>query len=178
MWKIASFVPLPKPRKDLTTIEGYRPIALLAPFSKLIDKLLYFRINRAVKEQTQGCQFGGNASADEAVWLLLEVLGIYASKLKSRLWLAFIDGESAYTRPPPEFILIALWAAGVRGTEWLLLDGILGKLVGNLKVGPRTYGSWRVECGVPQGGLLSMSLFAILLVQLEAELRAATVEYG
>ena len=172
-WLRTSFLPLPKPGKDLSSIGGYRPIALLAPFFKLLDKLLYNRVQAIIQSQTIGLQFGGATGADEAVWLLLEVLNIMSQRDQSHIWLAFIDGESADTRPPPEMILLALWAAGLRGAEWLIFTAILGKLRGTLKIGFQSHGSWRVRCGVPQGGSLSMLLFTIMLVQLMEELRSA-----
>ena len=90
----------------------------------------------------------------------------YAHKCKGNLCLAFIDGESAYTRPPQDFILETLWHNNIRGTHWLVIGTILGALLGTLKHGRKLFGKWHIRCGVPQGLTLSVCLFVILLVEL------------
>ena len=172
-WTMAPIAPIPKPLKDLATIEGYRQISLLAPLFKLLDKLLHFRINPVIKSATSLWQFGGCRGADEAAWFLTQLLQHCVSRGRRHIWIAFLDAESAFTRPAPAFILRAFWDAGVRGTDWLAIHSILGNLKGCLKVGSRLHRAWRVRCGVPQGGALSLCLFAVILIELYNALQAA-----
>ena len=71
------------------------------------------------------------------------------------MWLAFVDGESAYCRPPPAMILRGLRDAGIGGADWLAIRSWLGQLRASVRIGEREEGDWLVECGVPQGGALS-----------------------
>ncbi len=50
------------------------------------------------------------------------------------MWLAFLDGERAYTRPPPVFLLDGLADVGVGPTGWLAADTLLGKMKACLKL--------------------------------------------
>ena len=118
-------------------------------------------------------QFGGFRGADETAWVLMQVLFMCAAAGSKRVWLAFLDVQSTFTRPAPAFIFRALHYAGLPSTEWLTIQAILGNLRGCLKMGARLHGEWRVACGVPQGRALSMCLFAIVLVQLYNQLQAA-----
>lgn len=43
-WKISTIIPIPKPNKDITTIEGYRPISLISCLSKTLEKIIATRI--------------------------------------------------------------------------------------------------------------------------------------
>jgi hypothetical protein len=172
-WSLAPVAPIPKPGKDQSNLEGYRQFSLFSPFLKLLDKMLHSRVSSIIRKVTSPWQFGGNRGADEAAWLLLQLLFIYTSAGARRVWLAFIDVQRAFTRPAPAFILRAMHHAGIKCTEWMAIHAILGNLRGCLKIGSKLHGAWRVACGVPQGGALSMSLFAVVLVQLYNELQAA-----
>ena len=43
-WKLAQIKMLPKPRKDPHQTASYRPIPLLPVFSKILEKIIYYRI--------------------------------------------------------------------------------------------------------------------------------------
>ena len=151
-WSMAPVAPIPKPSKDQATLEGYRQISLLAPLFKMLDKMLHLRVNPIIRKATAPWQLGGFQGADETVWVLMQVLFMCAAAGSKRIWLAFLDVQSAITRPAAAFILRALHHAGLPPTEWLTIHAILGNLRGCLKVGARLHGEWRVACGVPQGG--------------------------
>ena len=40
IWKLAKIIPIPKPNKDLCNGNSYRPISLLSPIAKTLEKLL------------------------------------------------------------------------------------------------------------------------------------------
>ena len=86
--------------------------------------------------------------------------------------MAFINGESAFCRPPPAIILRGLWKCGIRGAVWRLIKGFLGHLIGRVKLGGNLYGRWHIRAGVPQGGALSIILFLATMIELEGELLA------
>ena len=107
-------------------------------------------------------------------WLLNETLhSIAAASRGHRALVAFIDGESAYCRPPPAIVLRALWGAGVRGNDWLSIMALLGHRRGTLKINGELFGEWPMPCGVPQGGALSLVLFIATLIDLQRELAAS-----
>ena len=41
IWKLAKIIPIPKPNKDTCIGTSYRPISLLSPISKILEKVLF-----------------------------------------------------------------------------------------------------------------------------------------
>ena len=112
-------------------------------------------------------QVGGSVGADECAWLLKELLENSSGLgVRGRLWLAFLDGECAFCRPPASCSLVELWKCGVKGRDWLAIDAFLGKTCGRLKLGWELHGLWRIICGIFQGGSMSQDIFSLCTVAL------------
>ena len=110
---------------------------------------------------------------DECAWLLSTILRANrALNHVKHTWVAFIDGESAFCRPPRSIILRALRRIPMGDNEWLGIGSLLGSLRGTLKLGHILFGSWLEESCLPQGGLPSMDLFCATIIELEEELRS------
>ena len=158
-WGIIPVVPVPKPGKDKQLIENHRQVSLFESMFKLLDKLLYYRVKFRVNPFLQPWQMGAGVGSDQAAWVLDQILRIRARSFNGvRTWLGFLDGESAFCRPPPAFILTALWECGVNDEVWLFLHQWLGSTFATLLLEGDMHGLWGVQCGVPQGGSLSMIL--------------------
>ena len=164
-WLLVALLPVPKPGKDPSSLNGYRQVTLMGGGLKLYDKLLFLRVKDRICASVSPWQGGSLLGADEMVWILREITDIRAG-LSKRTFAGFVDGECAFCRPPPAVPLIELWELGIQDYEWLSIDSMLGRLQGYLKscgVGSRR---WRIECGVPQGGALSSHLFSLALREL------------
>ena len=170
-WETIPIAPVPKPGKDATCFESYRPIYLLPAIMKLLDKLVHKRVAPKIAEAMSPWQGGGILGADHMAWILDTILRTRATHKKGKTWLAFLDAESAFCRPPHEAVLNGITGAGVAGSDWLAIRAILSGLHACVKIGGKTYGKWKVKCGVPQGGSLSQPLFEAAVLELEAELR-------
>ena len=145
-WTITAYAPIPKPGKDSSCLDGNRPISLLSPFVKMYDKLLHARVGPAISASTGSWQGGGKRGADECAWLLsmLPRANRALNNVK-HTWVAFIDGESAFCRPPRSIILRALRRIPMGDNEWLGIGSLLGSLRGTLKLGHILFGLWLVE---------------------------------
>ena len=44
VWKVAEVIMIPKPGKNLSVVESYRPISLLSTMAKLFEKLILRRL--------------------------------------------------------------------------------------------------------------------------------------
>ena len=160
--------------KDPSSFDGYRPIYLLAAIFKLYDKLLFNRINKHVSKASEPWQSGGSRGADQAAWMLNEVLWARRRQgIGNKTWVAFLDAEAAYCRPPKPSILKGLHRAGVSWDDWLAVRSVLAELRGCVKLNGKVYGDWSIECGAPQGGSLSSPLFKSVLPELVQELTEA-----
>ena len=145
-WGIIPVVPVPKPGKDKQLIENHRQVSLFESMFKLLDKLLYYRVKFRVNPFLQPWQMGAGVGSDQAAWVLDQILRIRARSFNGvRTWLGFLDGESAFCRPPPAFILTALWECGVNDEVWLFLHQWLGSTFATLLL-VRGEDAWEVMC--------------------------------
>ena len=105
-------------------------------------------------------------------WSLQEIMES-RRRARKKTYVAFIDGESAYCRPPPAVILEAVWKAGTERGDWLAVSSLLGKLQACVKLQGKLIGKWHCETGVLQGGALSQALFESTECELVEKLRQA-----
>ena len=118
-------------------------------------------------------QARGSRGADHAAWSLDQLLRARRREDgKRKTWVAFLDAEAAYCRPPRPCILRGLARAGIDYGDWLAIQSILRDIRGCVKVAAMVIGGWAIESGAPQGGSLSTPLFQSTLPELEEELRA------
>ena len=175
LWQLVPILPLLKPGKPRGHIDSHRLISLLAAILKVLDKLLFTRIWPLVKAAVSPWQAGGILGADVVAWLASEVLSL-RWRSATATYAAFIDGESAYCRPPADFVMEALrLIPGLREADMLLIWVILVSLWGTASILGGLYGRWKVECGIVQGGALSTALFVALLLPLYRKLKEAGV---
>src|SRR5688572_16468203 len=52
IWKLAKIVPIPKPNKDPGIGTSYRPISLLSPIAKTLEKVLLPHITQNIPQTT------------------------------------------------------------------------------------------------------------------------------
>ena len=174
LWPKVPIAPVPKPGKDPSSFDGYRSIYLLAGIFKLYDKMLFNRINGPVRNVSEHWQAGGSRGADMASWILDAVLRARRRKKGgAKTWMAFLDAEAAYCRPPKSSIMRGLATAKVRDDDWLATRSILDNLRGCVKTNGAVVGDWKIESSAPQGGSLSSPLFQSVLPELEQELTNA-----
>ena len=150
MWAMVPVAPVPKPGKNKHEYTGYRQISLFAGIMKLYDKLLQLRVQGTLGNKSHQWQGGGLRGADEQAWILSRFLEMRKQLGKARTWLAFLDGEAAYCRPPPEVILERIWRCGVCAADWLALDSILGHLWSCVKLGVNLSGNGSTKWGCPR----------------------------
>jgi ribonuclease HI len=165
-WRQAVTIPIKKPGKDPESVDSYRPISLTSCLGKVLEKMVNRRLvfilekGRLLPEQ----QFGfrkGKSTAD--------VLNILQSKIsesflkKEHLALVSLDLSKAYD---------TCWRYGI--IRWLKehqIDGrLLQYIVGFLQnrsmktmVGSQESEEVVLENGVPQGAVLSVTLFLIAI---------------
>ena len=132
-WFLTPILPILKPGKQPGDFFGYRPISLLGPLTKLFDKILQLRVSPAIHKATAEWQGGGCSGTDDSARFLVETLKLLRMQgQREKLLLAFIDGESAFCRPPPEFILEACILLDISPTNWCTISMLPGKMIGTL----------------------------------------------
>ena len=169
-------LPILKPGKNSQDVANYRPISLMAALLKLYDRILFDRTRHFFEAAEDPWQGGGNDGADERAWLLCQIVSVIRKQHPSaKIYACFLDGESAFCRPPPCAILRGASSARVPDADWLAIRDFLHCLTGTAIIANALVGKWKVHCGAPQGGSLSGKLFQSTLLALQRRLASAGV---
>ena len=163
MWKLANIIPILKPDKDHNTGTSFRPISLLSVISKTLEKaLLPYITNNIPQHHTQH----GFKAKHSTTTALHNINNTIASGFNQRI-------------PPARTIAVALDMSKAFDTVNIhtltkkLLDTqippILIKFIANYIKGRKAFTTYnnktstqrQFKTGVPQGGVLSPTLFNI-----------------
>ena len=163
MWKLANIIPILKPDKDHNTGTCFRPISLLSVISKTLEKALLPHITNNIPQHHTQHGFKAKYSTTTA---LHNINNTIASGFNQRI-------------PPPRTIAVALDMSKAFDTVNIhtltkkLLDTqippILIKFIANYIKGRKAFTTYnnktstqrQFKTGVPQGGVLSPTLFNI-----------------
>ena len=93
----AKVVAIPKPKKPLDDPKSYRPISLLCIPFKIIERLIYTRIEKIIDPLLPQEQAGfrhGRSTADQVTLLTQEIEDSFSAKQKAGA--VFVDLTAAY----------------------------------------------------------------------------------
>ena len=168
IWKTGKIIPLLKPGKPIDEGKSYRPISLLCPAAKILEKLILPEVSAAVDLQDHQHGFRKHHSTATA---LQEVQHHIASNLNRkkpshRTVLVALDLSRAFDTVDHELLL--------KDILHLELSDTLIKFLCSYLRGRQQYTVFRncrskyrtVRQGVPQGGVLSPLLFNLYMSSL------------
>ena len=156
-WKQADIVPIPKPRER----GKYRPISLLSCLAKTMERMVLRRLLwrlGALPENVHG--FTKGKSTAHSIASLLTYLQ------QGSAVVVFLDLEKAFEIASPVSILTALAEKGINGYMLRWLQDYFHGRSARVKFQGHLSTYHRLENGTPQGGVLSPTLFNILMVRL------------
>ena len=165
-WREAVIIPILKQGKDGTDALHYRPIALTSCVCKLLEsmvnrRLVWFLENTGFFDIAQ-CGFRKNRSTiDHIVSLDTAVRQSFASK--QHTFAVLFDIEKAYDTAWRHAILDKLRNAGIRGHMGYFLANFIRERSYRVRIGSTLSNSFIQESGVPQGSVLSVTLFGVLI---------------
>ncbi|MBJ5505526.1 reverse transcriptase family protein, partial [Salmonella enterica subsp. enterica serovar Derby] len=160
----AIVLPFPKPGKDPAIPSNYRPIALTSCLCKLLERmvnarLMWFLETNKILSPHQ-CGFRRHRSSIDHL-LRLETSIREAFVRRQHLVSVFFDLEKAYDRAWRYGILRDLHGCGLRGNLPLFIEGFLQNRRFRVRVGSTLSSYFPQEEGVPQGSVLSVTLFIL-----------------
>ncbi|MBJ5584688.1 reverse transcriptase family protein, partial [Salmonella enterica subsp. enterica serovar Typhimurium] len=163
-WRVAIVLPFPKPGKDPAIPSNYRPIALTSCLCKLLERmvnarLMWFLETNKILSPHQ-CGFRRHRSSIDHL-LRLETSIREAFVRRQHLVSVFFDLEKAYDRAWRYGILRDLHGCGLRGNLPLFIEGFLQNRRFRVRVGSTLSSYFPQEEGVPQGSVLSVTLFIL-----------------
>jgi ribonuclease HI len=180
-WKEATVIPILKKGKDPLNPNSYRPISLTSCLCKVFERMINGRLVHLLETRNQlpSQQWGFRKQrSTEDVLAILSTEICDAFREKKHIVLTSLDLSKAYDM---------CWRYGIVKTVKSL--NIDGRMLGNIKnfmsdrvlrvaVGAQLSDPVTVENGVPQGAVLSVTLFLVALANLDKDIKKPTKTIG
>ena len=164
IWKLANVIPIPKPGKDHSEPSNYRPIALTSCVCKTMERminarLVWFLESNVLLSNIQ-CGFRqGRRTLDHLVRFETFIRNAFAKK--EHAVSVFFDLEKAYDTTWKYGILKDLFDMGLKGKLPNFISNFPSDREFNVRVNSTYSDIQKQEMGVPQGRILSVTLFSI-----------------
>ena len=163
-WSEATIIPIPKPGKDHSDPNNYRPIALTSCVCKTLERMIndrlvwYLECNNILTDIQ--CGFRKRRSTiDHLVRLESYIRDAFLNK--QEVVSVFFDLEKANDARWKYGILQDLHEAGLRGRVPQFISKFLENRNFRVRLGSTLCEPYEQEMGVPQGSILSVTLFSI-----------------
>ena len=164
MWRTAIVVPFPKPGKDPTDPSNYRPIALTSCLSKLLERMVNYRLVWHLESNNllHPNQYGfrrGHSTVD--VLARIDSYIKVAFAMKEHVVAVFFDLVKAYDTTWKGNIIQSLVELGFVGHLPRFIQNFLSNRFMKVKIGDTLSQEFHQYEGVPQGSVISCTLFAL-----------------
>ena len=165
-WKTSVVVPILKPGKDPNLPQSYRPIALTSCICKLYERMVNARLVWYLESKNllSNRQFGfrkNRSTMDPLLMLTREIENAFA--MQNQTIAVFFDLEKAYDTTWRAGILQQLIAWNIGGNMLGCLKDFLSDRYLKVRVGSEFSSAYLQEEGLPQGSVLSVTLFCVAI---------------
>ena len=161
IWKHAHIVPIPKPDKPRKLSSSYRPISLLCPAAKVLERLLlpYLDLHLPLSEAQHG--FRKNRSTTTALLPLTHQIatGFNQPKPPHRTVAMSLDLSKAFDIVDQTLLLSTIANTSLDSNIVRWLAAYLRGRTATCRYHQTTSPQRNVRCGVPQGSVISPCLF-------------------
>jgi ribonuclease HI len=165
-WKHAIIIPLSKPSKEKSDPNSYRPISLTSCVCKLMEKLVNNRLTYYIESNNlfTNAQTGfrkGRSTLDQIVKLHDTIHKF--NKVKGATVGVFLDFEKAYDMVWRSGLLYKVKQMGIVGNMFAFIENFVKDRTFQVQVGGELSDIETLKNGVPQGSIISPTLFLIMI---------------
>ena len=177
-WKEATVIPIPKPGKDSKNPSNYRPISLTSCLCKTMERMINTRLvwflekNNILTKYQSGFR-KGRTTTDQLIRLESFIRDSFLKG--NHVVSVFFDLEKAYDTVWKYGVIRDLHKVGLRGRMPMFIQNFLSDRVFRVRLGSVYSDIHGQEMGVPQGSILSVTLF-ILKINSIADVIPASFE--
>ena len=165
IFKISKVTPIFK-SGSLSELGNYRPIAVISPFSKVLERLVYDQLVSYLEKECLlfNFQFGFRKgySTEYAILETVEKLKSAVDDQKITCGI-FLDFSKAFDTINHHILLEKLYKYGIRGLPHAWFSSYITNREQYVKVGNTESGLKTITCGVPQGSTLGPLLFLLYI---------------
>ena len=165
-WKEAVIIPVLKKGKDPKKKTSYRPISLLSCLGKTLERMVNKQLmwhletnNLITKEQTA---FRKNRNTEDQVIHLAQSIE-NAFQEKKKVIATFLDLSKAFDKVWKEGLLLKLLKSGINGCMFNWIKSFLCHRSARVKLNNSLSSKVKIRQGVPQGGVISPTLFLVFI---------------
>lgn len=165
-WRNALLIPILKNGKDPKSTKNYRPIALTNCLCKVFERMINKRIIwwMETKDKFNIYQSGfrkHRATADNICFLESQVMEAFSNQ--QYLISIFFDLEKAYDATWRHLVIKETIASGLKGNIVHFIKNFLFERKVQVSIGSQLSDEKLIENGIPQGSVLSVTLFIIAI---------------
>ena len=164
LYKHTKLIFIPKPGKPATNVANYRPISLFSSSGKLLEKLLIRSLSGHLQEHHQynlnQHGFRSQRGTETALAMMWEAIA-QGRKHKLHVCVTSRDIEKAFDRVWQRGLIFKLSQLNLHPNLTKILSHYLKNRTASIQIDDYIGPKLPIECGVPQGGCLSTTLFNI-----------------